>query len=403
MITRDFFTTLTARSRLEAVFLLGPRQVGKSTLLDQLELKSQVFLDDLHLRQRANEDPAFFIESLDLPCLIDEAQYAPALFPEIKRRIDQERRQRLKMGSKTANPQKTQYYLTGSNQTLINKAIRESLAGRCHIFSLQGLSVKEILAYAPDTPLKTIAFRGGLPDLYARNDLSPQQYFNDYILSFVEKDIAREAGITKIKEFHSVLKLLAARSGQFIHFAEIASQSGVDAKTVKIWTEILQYNQIIELVNPIESNLSKRLVKSKKLHFYDTGLCCRLQGHLSEETLWNSPQMGPLFESLVFSEITKTNINYLKEWQLFTWRTKDQDEIDFVVQTQNQFILIESKLGIQSARPLTLDPQAAKVFPKDTPKLVVTAGGDTMSLSRDTTRVSIQNLGEYLLDLERAI
>ena len=374
------------------MLLWGARQVGKTTLLDRLELKSKLFLDDLGLRERARQDPALVLEGLDLPCLIDEVQYAPSLFPELKLRIDRGRRAMLDSGE----PKRTLYYLTGSNRLLLDENVKESLAGRCHIYALHGLSVRELMAHFGDMRIKSIFLRGGFPELYVTEGLSANRYLNDYILTFIEKDIARTAGVAKIGEFQTVLRLLAARTGQFVNVTEIAGAAGVDNKTVAAWIDLLARNLVIELVPPFMSNLTKRITKMKKLHFYDVGLCARLQGHLEEDPTWNSAQAGALFESLVFSEIAKTRDNFLKPWSLFTWRTKERDEIDFVLQAE-QTILIEAKLGIHGAAPFALDREARKVFGEDCPKIVVTVGGERAKLDRGTWRIPIQTLGDYLL------
>lgn len=392
-VKRDLLDILKALNQLESVLLWGPRQVGKTTLLSQLELASTIFLDDIHHRQKAQQDPALFLSGLELPCLIDEAQYAPNLFHEIKLRIDRARRERLKTGKKIP----TLYYLTGSNKIVLDKKVKESLAGRCSLFTLHGFSVKEILSHFPEMPLKTLLWRGGFPELYTNPELSPIRYLNDYILSFLEKDIAASAGIEKLGEFQTVLGLLAARTGQFLEVSEVARTAGVDHKTVNSWIEILRRNHILELVPPFHSNLSKRITKMHKLYFYDVGLCARLQGHLDENVLWNSPQAGPLFETLVFSEIVKTRDNFLKDWRLFTWRTKDRHEIDFILQNGTEFHLIEAKLGIQNVRPFHLDAEIKKVFSFPCPKTVVTAGGEQLALGSETWSIPIQKLGTFLL------
>ncbi len=395
LVKRDFLDTLRTSSRLEAVLLWGPRQVGKTTLLSQLSLASSLFLDDLLLRQKAQRDPALVMDDLQLPCLIDEAQYAPNLFPEIKLRIDRLRRERLKTGKQDP----TLYYITGSNRLLLDLNVKESLAGRSHLFSLHGFSVREILANFPGTSVKTLLWKGGFPELYTRPDLATQRYLNDYILSFIEKDIGVSIGIEKIAEFQTVLGLLAARSGQFINVSEIAGTAGVDQKTVQAWMNALQTNFIIELVPPFHSNLSKRITKMKKLYFYDVGLCARLQGHTTEDLLWNSAQAGGLFETLVFSEIIKTKTNFLKDWRLFTWRTKEQNEIDFVLENGKSTFFLEAKMAIHGARPFSLDAEAEKVFPPPHHKIVVTVGGDRTHLNRDTLAVPIHDLGDHLLKI----
>ena len=394
-VKRDFLDILRASAALEAVLLWGPRQVGKSTLLEQLQLKARILLDDLSVRHKAQTDPAFILDGILLPCLIDEAQYAPNLFPEIKLRIDELRKKSLKENRPTKT--KPLYYLTGSNRLLLDQNVKESLAGRCHIFTLHGLSVKEILHQFPQLPLKKILLLGGFPELYTRENLTPAQYLNDYIVSFIEKDIARSADVEKLGEFQTLLHLLAARSGHFLNISALSSAAGVDQKTIQNWIHILERNHIINLVPCFSSNLSKRATKMKKLFFYDTGLCARLQSHSDENTLWNSAQAGSLFETLVFSEIIKTRDNFLKDWKVFTWRTKEQHEIDFILQHQKSFLFIEAKMGIHGAQTFMLDSEAAKIFEQPHQKIVVSAGGDLMPLDRATHRVPIQQLGKYLL------
>lgn len=399
LIKRDLLDVLPKALALEAVLLWGPRQAGKTTLLEQLQPKSRLLLDDLMVRQQAQQDPALVLDNCALPCLIDEAQYAPNLFPEIKLRIDRKRNAKLTQPKQPANETRTLYLLTGSNRLLLDENVKESLSGRCHFLTLHPLSVAELLLAYPDMMMKSILFKGGLPELYVREGLRPYDYFNDYIISFVEKDIARSAGIEKLGEFHTVLRLLAARSGQFLNVSEIAMMAGIDQKTVQSWINILQRNFIVELVAPFASNLSKRITKMSKLYFYDVGVCSRLQGHLNEDALWHSAQAGSLFETLVFSEIAKTRANYLADWQMFTWRTKEKHEIDFVIQQQKGFVFIEAKLGIQSAQPLVLDQEAIRVFHKPHHKLVVTAGGERKNLGQETTVVPIQMLKHELLSL----
>ncbi len=396
IIKRDFLETLLRSSVLEVVMLWGPRQVGKTTLLDQLDLKSRLFMDDATTRSRARDDPTFVLENASLPCLIDEIQYAPELFPEIKLRVDLLRRNHLKKGSPTS---KTLYYLTGSNRTLLDKNVKESLAGRSHLYFLHGLSIRELLTAFPRLSISEILLRGGLPETYTRPELVLQKFLNDYILSFIEKDVAQSAGVEKMGEFQTVLRLLAARTGQFLNVTELSGAAGVDQKTVQNWIQILERNAIIETLAPFHSNLTKRITKMKKLYFYDTGICSRLQGHANETLLWNSPHSGSLFETLVFSELVKTRDNFLKDWQLHTWRTKEQNEIDFILRTERKTLFIEAKLGIHGAQPFELDREARKVFDPPFHKLIVTSGGEEIELNRDTTRVPISRLTDYLFKI----
>lgn len=399
-VKRDFFDTLQGTAQLEAVLLWGPRQVGKTTLLDQLQLGSKFFLDDLGVRLQAQNDPALLLENAQLPCLIDEAQYAPNLFSEIKLRIDEVRRASVKNAARKKK-NGPQYFLTGSNKILLDEKVKESLAGRCHTYVLHGLSVKEIVGAFPETPIKEILFKGGLPELYTRTEISPRDFLNDYIISFVEKDIAVSAGIQKIDEFHTLLRLLAARTGQFINANELAGASGVEQKTVQGWIGVLERCNIVQRITPFYSNLSKRIVKMPKLFFYDVGLCARLQSQANPDTLWGSAQAGSLFENLVFAEIAKTKDNFRLEWDIHSWRTKDQAEIDFILVRANKpTVFLEAKLAIHGARSFDLDREAAKVFPAPHHKIVVTAGGKLAKIDSTTTAVPIAGLGDYLLRLE---
>ena len=398
MITRDFLPTLQKQTTLESILLWGPRQVGQSTLLQLMSPASEVTLDDLEWRRQAQQDPAFLLDQQRLPCLIDEVQYAPNLFAEIKLRIDKSRRIRLMAGE--APELSASYLLTGSNRHLLEASTRESLAGRCSIFELHGLSVAELVRHDPAIRLSTMLLRGGFPELYWRSELKPVGYINDYIRTFIEKDIARSSGVEKIDEFLTLVRLLAIRSGQFINFTDLAQLTGVDVKTVQSWVNLLERNFIVKLVNPWSTNLSKRITKMPKLYFYDVGLCARLQGHQDEDLLLSSPQAGAIFESMVFSELMKTRANFCLNWELWTWRTKDRFEIDFVLQTDKRLVLIEGKLGIQAARPFTLDNESRKVFHDQVTQVVVTAGGTIAKLDQTTTRVPIQELGAWLLQLE---
>jgi predicted AAA+ superfamily ATPase len=395
LIKRDSYETALQKLGLEALLMWGSRQVGKTTLLDQFDLCSKYFFDDLQFRIQANSDPAFLLLNTKLPCLLDEVQYVPNLFPEIKKRIDESRRENLKDGKKSKIT--IQYYLTGSNTTQLESKIQESLAGRCHLAILHGLSVKEIYRYSKDISLRTILYRGGLPALYTVQHLKIVSYLNDYIVSFIEKDVARGAGVEKLSSFQLILRLLAARSGQFLNVSELANTAGVDQKTVNYWIMLLEKNYLISLVSPYHSNLSKRLIKMKKIYFYDTGIAARLQGHQDELLLWNSPQAGALFETLVFSEIIKTRDNFDKDWRVETWRTKEQYEIDFVLTAGQSVIFIEAKLAIQNVKVFHLDVEAKKIFNSPYQKIIAYAGDKIIALDHETKAVPIHLLGEYLL------
>lgn len=265
--------------------------------------QTSLYLEDLSVRQKAQTDPAFLLEHSKLPVLIDEAHLAPPLFFAIKKLIDSSRRKRFNDGV-SLSP--ANFRLTGSNQLLVESTVKETLAGRVNIFYLLGLSVAELKNFDPDIDLKEIIFRGGFPELWVRRELSPIAFLNDYISTFIEKDLATSAGVEKRREFLNVLRLCAARVGELLNYDSLSNDSGVSGPTVKSWISILESNQIIKILNPFFTNLNKRLIKMPKVYFLDVGICARLQSHQEANTILMSPHAGHLFESLILSEIIKT-------------------------------------------------------------------------------------------------
>ena len=379
---------------LESIFIRGPRQIGKSSILTKITPTAESFLsmDDFSIQQRAATDPTFLLEHSRLPTLIDEAHLAPPLFFEIKKRIDASRRQRLAghKGMPAAS-----YRLTGSNQSLIDSTVKETLAGRVNIFYLLGLSVNELRNFDPQIALQEIFFRGGFPELWVRRELNPISYLNDYISTFIEKDLALLSGIEKRREFLNVLRLCAARVSELLNYDSLANDSGVSGPTVKSWISLLETNQILGVLNPYFTNLNKRLIKMPKLYFLDVGICTRLQSHQEASSILLSPQAGHLFETLVYSEIIKAKQNLSLQYDVFFWRTKDQEEIDFVIEEQNRFTLIEVKLGSGSAHTFRT-PEALGKLKSKVRKCVVTAAGERRKIDADTDCLPIWDLCKYL-------
>lgn len=399
-IQRDITHQLSQASAWIQI-LLGPRQCGKSTLFASLASKEnhfqEVTFDDLWLRQLANRDPALFLQQFEPPLLLDEVQYVPNLFPELKKRVDELKRAATFQSRNKLEP-KVLFRLTGSNQILMDKNVKESLAGRASYYHLNTLTVHEILNALPDTKVNHILFKGGWPELYADRNIPVTAYLNDYIRTYVEKDIVMSAGIQKISEFHTVLGLLAARTGQLLDFSDIARDSGISSITVKEWTSVLERADLMYLLKPYFSNLNKRLIKTPKLYFLDTGLAARLQGWQDPTPLFNSPQIGMLFETLVLGEIVKFIRNYRKDWQLFFWRTKEGEEIDFILKTSEHGIYaFEAKLAIQNI-PVAINypPAFQKHFSPQAPLTVVTFGGKKIKLTPNCLILPITELHEHL-------
>lgn len=344
--------------------LRGPRQCGKTSLFLYLDPSfKEISLDDPTARHLAQSDPVLFLKQFEGQKLfIDEAQYAPELFPVLKRYVD--------LLKRTPKQISTVIRMTGSNQILMDKRVKESLTGRASYFDLNTLSISEIVQAVP-SPISKILYMGGWPELHAHSGKNVKKFLDDYISSYVEKDIVLSAGIQKQREFLHFIRLLAGRVGQVVDYASLGADCGIDAKTSKEWLSVLEKMHLIVLVEPFFSNLSKRLIKSPKIYFVDTGLACRLQGWSEVEPILTSPQIGGLFENLVFSEIFKFKMNHLLDWKIFHWRSRDGEEVDFVIEVRPQkHLMVEAKLSYQTPIDIGSFPEIKKVFKKKIPELI---------------------------------
>ena len=386
-IYRDI-TNILQKNRDLVQILVGPRQCGKTSLLVHLDQGfHEVSFDDLGQRNLAQTDPKLFLSFYkEKKLFIDEVQLAPEILYAIKRDVDLKKR--------SGEKKETFYRLTGSNLILMDKAVKESLAGRASYFQLNTLSVAEILNSTSHSILE-ILFRGGWPELYADEETPVKKYLDDYISTYVEKDIILAAGIQKSSEFLKFCKILAGRTGQIVSYADLGSDVGVNNGTIRDWLSILEKMKIIAIVEPFYSNLTKRLLKSPKIYFLDTGLACRLQGWSESMPILNSPQIGGLFETLVFAEIYKTITNFGLSWKIFYWRSRDGEEIDFLIEKDNKkFLFIEVKKSAQNCPNIGSYPEVKKVFKTTVPECILChMEGDTVF----NQQVPIRWLRDYLL------
>lgn len=342
-IQRDLLQFLPSErtSTLPVKVLRGPRQVGKTSLLDHKHTHQLVLFDDLGIRTLAETNPALFFEQFPGPLILDEATLAPHIFPEIKKRVDEERRRH----RETGEPMKMDIWITGSNQTLLHKAVRESLTGRANYYFLNTLSLHELnAAFSQECSLSTIFMRGGWPELHASPDLNAVHYLNDFVATFIEKDIVAAAGIEKRAAFSKALQLAAGRVGQLFNASDIAKNIGVDTTTVQSWMALFEQNGVIRILPPYYANHNQRLIKSPKIFFEDVGLAVRLQGWSAFEPILPSPYFGSLLENLALSEIIRFFTNRTEQPAVYFVRSKEQVEVDFLLQLPNQrFIAVEAK------------------------------------------------------------
>jgi len=340
-------------SGFKVLLLTGPRQVGKTTLLQEIEgNRTYVTLDDLTQRAAANQDPAQFIDRLNLPVLIDEVQYAPNLFPYIKMVVDKAKKPGL-------------FWLTGSQRFDMMKNITESLAGRVGILNLQGITLAEEQKRPGDKPflpdlklLKTRQktakiitvrqayhkiWRGSYPDMVMQDGKNWEQFYDSYITTYIQRDVQDYLGIRNKAMFLKFMQVAAARTGQLINYTEMARDVGLSQVTIKSWVEALQASGIITLLQPYFTNKTKRLIKMPKLYFMDTGLCSFLTGWLNADVLERGAMAGAMLETYVVSEIIKSYLHHGRKPWVFFYRDKEKREVDLLIEENGTLYPIEIK------------------------------------------------------------
>ena len=328
-------TILSCSEESPTLVLVGARQTGKTSILQNLfKTAAYVTLDDPLDAEEAEQNPASFLSRIGSPVLIDEVQYAPSLFRHLKKVIDAKR------------DLNGRYFLTGSQRFEMMKEVSESLAGRIRLIELLTLSLQELqeatgLIAEGEQLLKWIV-QGGFPEIHGK-DLNANRFFRSYLATYVERDVRKLINIRSSQDFGRFLRLVASRTGQLISANALASDLGVSAPTVREWLNVLNTSQIISLVEPWYGSVTQRTVKTNKLFFLDTGLCCHLLNIENSSQLIRSPFLGAIFETHVFSQMYKSLVNHDSSKKIYFFRDHDGHEIDFVVPHGSQFHLIECK------------------------------------------------------------
>lgn len=386
----DRFSAVPDSLRLfPAWLLLGPRQVGKSSLLahhagpDRMTIS----LDDIGVRQRANQDPYLFAKSIRLPVTIDEIQYAPVLLSPLKQMID------------SGQAKSGDIWLTGSQNFEVMSGVQESLAGRIAILNLFGLTDLEKNFAASDSPtFFANILETGFPKIRGVTDVDARSlYLSSYLTTYIERDVRELLGIEKRREFETFVKLCAFRTAQLVNYENLASDSAINPATAKQWLSLLQDSFLLRILPPWHSNLNKRLIKTPKIHFCDAGICAHLSGwtHASQAGL--GPMNGQLFETHVVSNV----LNHLKHRVVhasaYFWRTKDGEEIDCLLDRNGEVTAIEVKMG-------SVDPRSLPVLSKTKierlakPGYVVSLNGgdEPVAITAEWSVVSLRGLLKLL-------
>lgn len=332
MIKREMAKSIVdALKVMPAVTVTGPRQSGKTTLVKKLlPGYKYINLEDLETRAFATDDPKGFLKTAGEKAIFDEIQNVPQLFSYLQVEID-------------AAGKNGMYILTGSNNFLLMQNIAQSLAGRVAIFHLLPFSYNEIHRLA-GANLEEIMHKGFYPRLF-QHEIEYQNWYADYLSTYIEKDVRKLVNIGDINSFRDFLKLCAARTGQLINFSEIGNELSVSYQTVKRWLSVLETGYIVFRVNPYSKNLNKRIVKSSKLYFYDTGLLCFLLGIKQPGDLQYHHLRGFIFESYVVSELKKQIYNRRLNAGTWFYRDSNGNEVDLLLETPGEFKAIEIKSG----------------------------------------------------------
>jgi len=327
------------------VALLGPRQSGKTTLVQHFfKNYHYVNLENLDLREIALLDPRGFLEKLlTYPgVIIDEFQHAPELLSYLQVIVDREKRPGF-------------FILTGSQNFLMNEAISQSLAGRVGILTLLPLSIQEINHAGLQAKFSEEAiFKGSYPRLFESLPIEPTYIYPSYIQTYLERDVRAIINVTDLILFKKFLGLCAARTGQFLNISALATDAGISMKTVQEWLAVLQASYIIFLLQPYHENFNKRLIKSTKLYFYDTGIACSLLAIENTDQLAQHYLRGALFENLIIADLYKQIYNQAQNTALYFWRDSHGHEVDCIVPQGNALLSIEIKAS------MTLDTKFIK-------------------------------------------
>jgi predicted AAA+ superfamily ATPase len=371
-----------------AVAVTGPRQAGKSTLLQHvLPAYSYITLDDPLARQQALDDPELLMDTAGRRMIIDEIQYAPSLLSHIKMRVD---RQREKKG---------RFVLTGSQQFVLMKNLSETLAGRIGLLELAPFSISEAnrAGKAADTrrAFERACLRGSFPELLTQPRMDSRRWYASYVQTYLERDIRTVYDIGNLREFERLLQLLAARCAQTLNLTTLATDLGLAVNTIKRWISILEACRIIYLLPPYHSNLGKRIIKSPKVYFLDCGLVCYLTRLRDPGHLLNGPLAGPLFENFCVQEAFKVMLAKGVPPHLYYLRTKTGLEVDLLVEDPDGKVYpFEFKLARTPRREMgDAIARFRMEFKKLNPALggVVTLSDQFLPLGRDARLLPLES------------
>ncbi len=368
---------LRSSEQFPAVLLTGPRQTGKSTTLTRIFPNHEyISLDSPQLRSLILNDPVSFFEERKSGIILDEIQNAPELLPYIKMGIDKNREFNGK------------YIITGSQHFPLMKGVSESLAGRVAIHELLGFSICEILPEQNENLELNQVFdmihKGFYPDV-AIHKVDVNSFYSSYVQSYLQKDIRDIMAVHNLSLFQIFLELLASRAGSILNLNEISKECGISFNTAKNWLSLLESTRIVYLLKPYYKNITKRVIKSPKLYFTDTGLLANILRYPSAAILQTSPIAGNIFENFIIMELLKKKLNYNCNYELYFYRDTNGNEADVVVELASKYALIEIKMTktptLEHLKPLK---NISPLF-QNSNSFLLTSSADKMKINQNIT------------------
>ena len=388
-IKRDMESAIrSGAQQVPVIAIIGPRQSGKSTLAKDI-FKNHVYLDmqDVDLLEFARTDPKGFLKTYknDHGIIFDEAQYAPELFPQIRVETDKD-------------PQLGYYVLSGSQNFLLLEQISESLAGRVYFYELLPLSIKELKdAQLLLTGFEDQIFKGFYPRVY-QSQIVSQEYYENYISTYVERDIRKVKNIENILVFKKFIRMCALHIGCPLNVADIAGKVGINVATARNWLSLLQTSFILFLLPTYQDNLSKRLTKTPKLFFYDVGLAATMMGANREMLQKNNMLFGALFENMVIVDLKKNFDAHRLKPNLSFYRDSNQNEIDLIIELHGRTTPVEIKTSHSVSSSLFKLPSWFKTEIKSEQSTILVYGGDkdqTRSQGQVVSWTNLDNIIQY--------
>lgn len=359
------------------IAITGPRQAGKSTLLQHVLTDYQyVSFDEDDVVKQFTDDPQEFLKRYSGKVIFDEVQRVPTIFGYIKRVVDKHRKDY------------GRFVLTGSCQFSLMNQITESLAGRIGFLTLLPLQCSEV----PRELQEMSIYRGAYPEVVSRHYQYAHAWYSSYVMSYLEKDVRRLANISDIREFRRLIHLLAAHVGQTLNMSLFARELGLSVDTIKRWISLLETSYIIYLLPPYFNNLGKRITKSPKIYFYDTGLVAYLTGVETEALFHYGPLSGPLFENYVVIDVIKNCLHSHIDASFYFIRTNTQDEVDLIIDTKTKQLWLEIKKS-STYHPRML--KNIKSLKPDKEEGILIYTGETLP---DTSDLRVINYRDFLLE-----